>query len=43
MQRQHYVLSGFVALGLVTGCGDSDKSIALAELPPKLAQALCTA
>jgi len=43
MQRTRRILASFVALGLGAGCGGSDKSIPLDELPPQLAQALCTA
>jgi len=32
-----------LALGMAGGCGDSDKAIPLADLPPKLAQAMCSA
>ncbi|MBN2573299.1 MAG: hypothetical protein JXP73_01925 [Deltaproteobacteria bacterium] len=42
MQARHYVLVGLVALGFGPACG-GDKSIPLADLPPKLAEALCTA
>jgi hypothetical protein len=43
MKRRPACVAGLWLLAMATTCGDSSKSIPLAELPPKLAQALCTA
>lgn len=42
--RGRSLVALFIWLGVAGACGDSDdRAIALAELPPKLAQAFCTA
>ncbi len=42
MQARQQGWAVLVALALSTGCGDGGKAIPLADLPPKLAQALCS-
>ena len=43
MQQSRYLMAGLLALGMAGGCDDGGESIPLADLPPKLAQALCSA
>ena len=45
MRPRRHLMAGLLALATAGGCGDGggDQAIALADLPPKLAQALCSA
>ena len=45
MRPRRHLMAGLLALATAGGCGDSgnDPEIPLADLPPKLAQALCSA